>query len=90
MTKPRCAAGMTERKSMSNIDSTSDRRTENNVMRHEYRVLSALEKEEMKNIKDQGLLFFKMIDSIGQSRELSLAKTKIEEAVMWAVKHITK
>lgn len=31
-----------------------------------------------------------LIDSIGQSRELSLAKTKIEEAVMWAVKHVTR
>jgi hypothetical protein len=30
------------------------------------------------------------MDNIGQSRELSLAKIKIEEAVMWAVKHITK
>lgn len=30
-----------------------------------------------------------MIEGLGNSRELSLAKTKIEEAVMWAVKHIT-
>jgi hypothetical protein len=34
-----------------------------------------------------------VIDGIGKraapSRELSLAKTKAEEAVMWAVKHIT-
>jgi hypothetical protein len=30
-----------------------------------------------------------MSDSIGQSHELSIAKTKIEESVMWAVKSIT-
>jgi len=26
---------------------------------------------------------------LGNSRELSLAKTKLEECVMWAVKHVT-
>ena len=44
---------------MTHVDSASDDRTVNNVMRHEYRVLS------------------------------ELAKTKIEEAVMWAVKGLT-
>lgn len=72
------------------IDSTSDDRTKNNVMRHEYRVLSDEEKAIMKGIKDAGLDFHDLMDTIGNSRELSLAKTKIEEAVMWAVKHITK
>ena len=71
------------------VDSTSDERTVNNVMRHQYRVLSDAEKQQMQCIKDSGLAFHTMIDGIGQSRELSLAKTKIEEAVMWAVKHIT-
>jgi len=72
------------------VDSTSDDRTKNNVMRHEYRVLSDLEKAQMKEIKDAGLNFHNQLSDIGESRELSLAKTKIEEAVMWAVKHITK
>jgi hypothetical protein len=72
------------------MDSTSDDRTVNNVMRHEYRVLSEQEKLDMKSIKDIGLNFHDYIDDMGSSRELSLAKTKIEEAVMWAVKHITK
>ena len=75
---------------MSTFDSTSDRRVENNVMRHEYRALSETEKETMREIKDLGLKFHDCVESMGQSRELSLAKTKIEEAVMWAVKHITK
>ena len=81
------------------IDSTSDRRVENNVMRHEYRVLSDLDKKHMQEIKDLGLTFWNLCEGIGLhgapergpgSRELSLAKTKIEEAVMWAVKHITR
>jgi hypothetical protein len=72
------------------MDSTSDKRVANNVVRHEYKVLSDEEKERMKNIKDLGLTMIELCDSIGQSRELSLAKTKLEEAVMWAVKHVTK
>lgn len=72
------------------IDSTSDARTANNTMRHQYRVLSDEEKQRMQSIKDLGLAFHDLCESTGQSRELSLAKTKIEEAVMWAVKHITK
>ena len=75
---------------MSEVDSTSDARTVNNTMRHAYRVLSDAEKANMSAIKDAGLAFHDLIEGIGNSREISLAKTKIEEAVMWAVKHITK
>lgn len=71
------------------VESSSDDRTVNNVMRHKYRVLSDREKAQMQTIKDGGLSFHSMIDEIGDSRELALAKTKVEEAVMWAVKHIT-
>jgi hypothetical protein len=71
------------------IPSTSDERLRNNVMRHQYKVLSEAEKESMVLVKDLGLQFFDCCDKMGSSRELSLAKTKIEEAVMWAVKHIT-
>lgn len=71
------------------VDSTSDDRTANNVMRHAYRVLSDDEKAQMQAIKDHGLAFHDLIVGIGNSREISIAKTKIEEAVMWAVKHIT-
>lgn len=72
------------------VPSTSDARTVNNVMRHAYRVLSDQEKAQMQAIKDHGLQVHDFIEGVGQSRELSLAKTKIEEAVMWAVKHITR
>jgi hypothetical protein len=75
---------------MTTVDSTSDARTVNNVMRHAYRVLSDEEKAQMQAIKDKGLELHNLLESVGQSRELSLAKTKTEEAVMWAVKHITR
>jgi len=71
------------------VSSTSDERTVNNVMRHAYRVLSDDEKAAMQKIKDDGLAMHEFFTSLGVSRELSVAKTKIEEAVMWAVKHIT-
>lgn len=69
--------------------SASNQRVSNNVMRHAYRVLSEDEKAAMQKIKDMGLEFHDFVDSVGSSREISVAKTKIEEAVMWAVKHVT-
>lgn len=82
------------------MQSQSDERVANNVMRHEYRVLSEDEKVMMRTLKDKGLAFVEYCDFIASqtgspdkphgSRELSLAKTKIEEAVMWAVKHLTR
>ena len=74
---------------MASVNSKSDDRTVNNTMRHAYRVLNDAEKANMQAIKDQGLAFHELIAGLGNSREISLAKTKIEEAVMWAVKHIT-
>ena len=75
---------------MATVESTSDDRIANNVMRHEYRVLSEEEKAQMKGIKDLGLEFVRLCNQIGKSRELSLAITKMEEAVMWGVKHVTR
>ena len=72
------------------IGSTSDERTINNVMRHEYRVLTEGEKATMQAIKDKGRELWELLDAAGVSRELSIAKTKAEESVMWAVKHITR
>jgi len=71
------------------IDSASDDRTANNAVRHTYRVLSDAEKQQMTDLKDKGAEFITLCQSVGQSRELSLAITKIEEAVMWSVKHVT-
>ena len=71
------------------VSSASDERVVNNTMRHQYKVLSDDEKAAMLKIKDDGLALHEYLSTLGQSRELSLAKTKIEEAVMWAVKHVT-
>lgn len=73
------------------VDSTSDQRTVNNTVRHQYRVLSEPEKLAMLAIKDAGLAFLQTIDRYcHERRETSIARTKIEEAVMWAVKGITE
>lgn len=71
------------------LKSDSDERIKNNTMRHQYRVLSDEEKQFMIAIKDKGLEFLTLIEGV-QSREMSIARTKIEEAVMWAVKSLTK
>lgn len=79
--------------------STEDGRIINNVMRHEYRPLNTIEKQAMQDVKDMGLAFVQRLHAIGgsdgrqdrqASRELSTAQTKMEEAVMWAVKHVTR
>lgn len=81
------------------MESTSDNRVANNVLRHEYRVLTDAEKAQTQGIKDLGAVFLQRLHAIGgtdpkgdrqASRELSIAQTKLEEAVMWAVKHITR
>lgn len=71
------------------VDSASDDRTANNAVRHKYRVLTDEEKAQMVELKDLGAAFIAKCDEIGQSREMSLAKTNAEQAVMWAVKHVT-
>ena len=48
------------------VQSTSDERTVNNVMRHEYRVLSDAEKQLMKDLKDIGLSFVEKCNEIGK------------------------
>lgn len=72
------------------VDSASDERTVNNTMRHQYRVLTDAEKLSMVAIKDAGEHFLvTLLDHVPAGREASLAKTKLEEAVMWAVKGLT-
>ena len=75
---------------MTTVDSTSDERTVNNTMRHAYRVLSDAEKANMASITDMGPTLHDLVDGMGPSRELSLAKTKIEDAATWAVQHLTR
>lgn len=71
------------------VDSAGDQRADNNLMRHKYRLLNDQEKAALYKIKDDGLALHRYVDSLGNSRELAIAREKIEEAVMWAVKHIT-
>lgn len=72
------------------MKSTDNERVNNNVMRHEYRVLTDAEKALIQSIKDKGLDIYNTLTMMGDSREISIAKTKAEETVMWAVKHLTK
>lgn len=79
-----------------NVDSASDDRTVNNTMRHSYRVLNDEEKALMAGIKDAGEAMLNLCNKVSMhhnadaGREVALARTKIEEAVMWAVKGLTK
>lgn len=78
------------------VDSASDDRTANNAVRHTYRVLSEAEKAQMVAIKDKGAEFLALLRGMSEGvcdepceRELKIAYRRVEEAVMWAVKHVT-
>jgi hypothetical protein len=60
-----------------------------NVMRHEYRKLSEEDLATIRQIKDAGKALHDLIETLTPGREVSIAKTKTEEAVMWAVKSVT-
>lgn len=77
-------------KAINHLNSESDQRTANNAVRHQYRTLSDAEKQQMLELKDLGAAFINKCKEIGNSRELSLGITNMEQAVMWAVKHVTK
>lgn len=57
--------------------------------RKEYRELSDEEKEIINDIKTGAEMLEEVINKIPASREKSIAITKLEETVMWAVKGIT-
>lgn len=63
------------------------------VFRKEYRTLTAAEKESLEALKTKAEALYEQIGLVGgttaNSREASLAKTKLEECVMWAAKAIT-
>lgn len=86
-------SGEIDTNSRKTVKATSDERTVNNDgnrMRHAYRVLSDKEKERMSLIKDLGSDFDVFLEGLDQDREITIARQKIEEAVMWAVKSITR
>jgi hypothetical protein len=59
----------------------------------QYRVLTDCAVDQIVSIEDAGKAFLELLDFIASqsknSRELSLARTNAEQAVMWAVKHVT-
>lgn len=82
------------------INSTDDKRIGNNPpqeskaygdpMRLQYRVLSEAEKFEMDSLKLEFEALYLRLCAMGTSRETAIAKTHLEDACMWAVKHITR
>lgn len=68
--------------------STDDARAANSPVRHAYRVLTDEEKERVSKVKDAGEAFLDLLATLPQGREVALARTKIEEAIMWATKGI--
>lgn len=58
--------------------------------RGEYRELSTYEKSLVRDIKEHAERLYVLFNATMQGRrEIALAKTKLEEAVMWAVKGVT-
>ncbi|MEM7671405.1 MAG: hypothetical protein AAF317_20155, partial [Pseudomonadota bacterium] len=81
------------------VKGTSDANTENNSLRQNDRGLNDAEKRQVDQIKAQGHQLLMTLHAIGgtdptgermASRDLSLAQTHIEDAVMRAVRHVTK
>jgi hypothetical protein len=64
--------------------------TDQDPMRKETRELTPEEKNQIDTVKQIGNDLFNLLVQLGESRALSIAKTKIEEGVMWAVKHLTQ
>lgn len=52
-----------------------------------YRELSIEEKSLVLEIKASGAMLLDLFDTIGDDGAINLAKIKIEEAIMWAVKY---
>lgn len=60
------------------------------VMRQKYRQLSGDEKIHLEQFKDLAEQMYAMVNILGgDQRAYALARTKIEEAVMWGTKAIT-
>ena len=66
-----------------------------NPFRPEYRQLSEAEEEQVEQIKDRALWLHTALGEINlhsdpaKARYVALAKTALEEAVMWATKAVT-
>ncbi|ACL61261.1 DUF7681 family protein [Methylobacterium nodulans] len=83
---------------MATVESTSDKRTANNGVRHQSRLLTEDEKALVTRIKDAGATFIQLIHEIAEvppsvekldDRDLELTRTHVEDAVMRAVRAVT-
>ena len=66
--------------------------TPNDPFRKEYRELTELEKAHMTSVKEKAFALYEQLFLDGDTadqRSMAVARTKLEEAVMWAVKSIT-
>jgi hypothetical protein len=64
-----------------------------NVFRPVYRELSEKEQEVISEFKDDAYKLYCKIEGFSDpnnGRAMALAKTKLEESIMWAVKGLTK
>lgn len=59
------------------------------IFNQEYRQLTDEEKEKVKAIKDKADELYELFVGVTDGRMQALAKTKLEECIMWAVKGIT-
>lgn len=59
-------------------------------MRYDTSDLSEDEKAHLARVVRLGDELIEVLEAIGLTRRLSIAKTKVEEAVMWAVRDITE
>jgi hypothetical protein len=62
-----------------------------NPFRKEYKPLDETQKARIEQIKDEAAKLYESFDwALADQRMIALAKTNLEQAVMWAVKGITK
>lgn len=62
------------------------------TFRKDYKPLTDEQKDQMKSIKNQAEILEAMINedtTQNNGREMAVAKTNLEQAIMWAVKGIT-
>ena len=64
-----------------------------NIFRKDYRQLSEEEVAQVRNVKDKAWDLYQLlvVESVakGDPRAMAVARTKLEEVVMWATKSIT-
>ncbi len=54
----------------------------------EYRPLSGDEITRIGALKEMGMEMLELMQATGDSREMEAARTRLEEAVIWSVKHV--